>query len=222
MGKPEPRKAKVLVVDDHPIVRQGMAQLIAHEPDLTVCAGADNAADALKAIAAEAPDVVVVDLSLKGTSGLDLIKDIKIRFPKLPVLVLSMYDEAIYAERALRAGARGYMMKEEAIDKVLPALRTVLSGDIYLSQAMASRLLHVFVGGRPDGGASPAEVLSDRELEVFRLIGKGLGNSEIAQHLHISPKTVETYRAHLKNKLHLSSAGELLQYAIEWSRGLGD
>jgi DNA-binding NarL/FixJ family response regulator len=222
MGKPEPRKAKVLVVDDHPIVRQGMAQLIGHEPDLTVCAGADNAADALKAIAAEAPDVVVVDLSLKGTSGLDLIKDIKIRFPKLPVLVLSMYDEAIYAERALRAGARGYMMKEEAIDKVLPALRTVLGGDIYLSQAMASRLLHVFVGGRPDGGASPAEVLSDRELEVFRLIGKGLGNAEIAQHLHISPKTVETYRAHLKNKLHLSSAGELLQYAIEWSRGLGD
>jgi DNA-binding NarL/FixJ family response regulator len=224
-GKKDPKKpktkARIMVVDDHPIVREGLAQMIAHESDLEVCAQAENAADALKAIAATKPDVAVVDLSLKGASGLELLKDIKVRYPKLPVLVLSVYDESMYAERALRAGARGYMMKEEAAEKVLTAIRCVLGGKIYLSEAMASRLLHVLVDGRTEGGASPADRLSDRELEVFQLIGRGFGNIEIARQLHISPKTVETYRAHIKEKLNLSGATELLQHAIQWTMSTG-
>jgi DNA-binding NarL/FixJ family response regulator len=214
-------KSKVMVVDDHPIVRQGLVQMISHEPDMEVCAEAETAAEALKAIAATGPDVAVVDLSLKGTSGLELMKDIKVRYPKLPVLVLSMYDESIYAERSLRAGARGYMMKEEATDKVLHAIRTVLGGQVYLSEEMSSRLLHMLVGGKAEGGGSPAERLSDRELEVFQLIGRGYGNTEIARQLHLSPKTVETYRAHIKEKLNLTSATELLQHAIQWVQSLG-
>jgi len=213
-------KAKVLVVDDHPVVRQGMAQLIGHEPDLTVCGEASTVPDALKAIAACTPDVAVVDLSLKGTSGMELLKDIKVRYPRLPVLVLSMADENVFAERALRAGARGYMMKEEAADKVLEALRCVLSGRIYLSDAMASRLLHQFVEGKGESGASPVDRLSDRELEVFQFIGQGLGTSEIAHRLHLSPKTIETYRAHIKEKMHLESATELLQHAIQYVQSM--
>jgi DNA-binding NarL/FixJ family response regulator len=213
-------KAKVLIVDDHPIVRQGVGQLINQEADLMVCAEAETAPDALKAIAAHQPDVAVVDLSLKGVSGLELIKDIKVRFPTLPVLVLSMFDETIYAERVLRAGARGYMMKEEATQKVLMAIRRVLNGEIYLSDAMASRLLSVFTTGARDGKTSPVDLLSDRELEVFQLIGEGLGTSQIARKLHLSPKTIETYRAHIKEKLNLDSAAKLLQHAIQWTQGL--
>ena len=221
--KPEKKRTKlqVVLVDDHPIVRKGLAQMIAREPDMEVCGEAETAVEALKAIAACHPDVAVVDLSLKGTSGLELLKDLKVRFPKLPVLVLSMYDESIYAERALRAGARGYLMKEEATEKVLAAIRGILSGQIYLSEAMASRLLHMAVGGRDPGAVSPTERLSDRELEVFQLIGQGYGNTDIARQLHLSPKTVETYRAHIKEKLDLSSATELLQHAIHWAQSLG-
>jgi DNA-binding NarL/FixJ family response regulator len=214
-------RAKVLVVDDHPIVRQGLVRMIDHEKDLVVCAEAESVSDALKAVAATSPDVAIVDLSLKGASGLELLKDLKVRYPRLPVLVLSVYDESMYAERALRAGARGYMMKEEAAEKVLTAVRRILSGQIYLSDAMASRLLHLFVGGRPAAGTSPAERLSDRELEVFQLIGRGFGNTEIARQLHLSPKTVETYRAHIKEKLSLTGATELLQHAIQWCQSTG-
>ena len=214
-------KARILVVDDHPIVRRGLVLMIMAESDLTVCGEAETAADALKIIAGAKPDAAVVDLSLKGISGLELLKDIKVRYPKLPVLVLSVFDESIYAERALRAGAKGYMMKEEAAEKVLTAIRQILEGQIYLSDAMSSRLLHVLVGGRTDGGASVAERLSDRELEVFQLIGRGLGNTDIAKQLHISPKTVETYRAHIKEKLNLTSATELLQHAIQWTQSMG-
>jgi DNA-binding NarL/FixJ family response regulator len=214
-------KAKIIVVDDHPIVRQGLVQMIGHEPDLEVCAEAEAAADALKAIAATNPDAAIVDLSLKGSSGLELLKDIRVRYPKLPVLVLSVYDESMYAERALRAGARGYMMKEEAAEKVLTAIRRILSGQIYLSENMASRLLHVLVDGRAESGATPAERLSDRELEVFQLIGQGFGNTEIARQLHLSPKTVETYRGHIKEKLNLAGSTELLQCAIRWAQSLG-
>ena len=214
-------KARILVVDDHPIVRRGLVQMITAEPDLTVCAEAETVPEALKAAAATNPHAAIVDLSLKGMSGLELIKDLKVRYPKLPVLVLSVFDESIYAERALRAGAKGYMMKEEATEKVLTAIRQILAGQIYLSSAMSSRLLHVLVGGRTDGGASPAERLSDRELEVFQSIGRGLGNMEIARQLHISPKTVETYRAHIKEKLKLTSASELLQHAIQWTQNMG-
>jgi DNA-binding NarL/FixJ family response regulator len=214
-------KAKIIVVDDHPIVRQGLVQMIGHEPDMEVCGEAEGAGDALKAIAATNPDAAIVDLSLKGSSGLELLKDIRVRHPKLPVLVLSVYDESMYAERALRAGARGYMMKEEAAEKVLTAIRRILSGQIYLSENMASRLLNVLVDGRAESGTTPAERLSDRELEVFQLIGQGFGNTEIARQLHLSPKTVETYRGHIKEKLNLASSTEVLQYAIRWAHSLG-
>ena len=216
----QPRKARILIVDDHPIVRQGLVQMLGHEPDMEACGEAESAAEALKAIAAAAPDAAIVDLSLKDSSGLELLKDIRVRYPRLPVLVLSVYDESMYAERALRAGARGYMMKEEAAEKVVTAIRRILAGQIYLSEAMASRLLHVLVDGRPDAGLSPAERLSDRELEVFQLIGQGFGNTEIARRLHLSPKTVETYRGHIKEKLNLSGATELLQHAIQWAQRL--
>jgi DNA-binding NarL/FixJ family response regulator len=221
-GSKKKEKYRILIVDDHPIVRQGLVQMIGHEPDMIVCGEAESAHEALKVIATGAPDVAVVDLSLKGVSGLELLKDIKVRYPKLPVLVLSMFDESIYAERALRAGARGYMMKEEASEKVLTAVRNILAGQIYLSDTMASRLLNMAVLGRGgDGGASPSERLSDRELEVFRLIGQGYGNTDIARQLHLSPKTVETYRAHIKDKLNLASSTELLQHAIKWTQSMG-
>jgi DNA-binding NarL/FixJ family response regulator len=210
--------ARVLVVDDHPVVRQGLRLLIDHESDLEVCAEAETAADALQAITEHGPDVAVVDLSLKGTSGLELIKDIRVRHADLPVLVLSMSDEGVYAERALRAGARGYLMKEAATGEVLAALRRVLDGGLYLSDAMASRLLAQLVRGGPTDGGSPVDRLSDRELEVFGLIGRGLGTSEIARRLHLSPKTIETYRAHIKQKLGLADATELLQHAIYYVR----
>jgi len=212
------QKARVLVVDDHPVVRQGLRLLIDHESDLEVCAEAETVADALEAITKHKPDVAVVDLSLRGTSGLELIKDIRVRHADLPVLVLSMSDESVYAERALRAGARGYLMKEAATDEVLTALRRVLDGGIYLSDAMASRLLAQLVRGVPADGGSPVDRLSDRELEVFGLIGRGLGTSEIARRLHLSPKTIETYRAHIKQKLNLADATELLQHAIHYVR----
>ena len=212
------QKARVLVVDDHPVVRQGLRLLIDHESDLEVCAEAETVADALEAITKHKPDVAVVDLSLRGTSGLELIKDIRVRHADLPVLVLSMSDESVYAERVLRAGARGYLMKEAATDEVLTALRRVLDGGIYLSDAMASRLLAQLVRGVPADGGSPVDRLSDRELEVFGLIGRGLGTGEIARRLHLSPKTIETYRAHIKQKLNLADATELLQHAIYYVR----
>ncbi len=212
------QKARVLVVDDHPVVRQGLRLLIDHESDLEVCAEAETVADALEAITKHKPDVAVVDLSLRGTSGLELIKDIRVRHADLPVLVLSMSDESVYAERVLRAGASGYLMKEAATDEVLTALRRVLDGGIYLSDAMASRLLAQLVRGVPADGGSPVDRLSDRELEVFGLIGRGLGTGEIARRLHLSPKTIETYRAHIKQKLNLADATELLQHAIYYVR----
>lgn len=207
-------KARVLVVDDHPVVRQGLKLLINAEGDLAVCGEAESLPDALRVIGPLKPDIALVDLSLKGSSGLELVKDIKVRFPKLPVLVLSMADENVYAERVLRAGARGYMMKEAATERVLVAIRQVLSGGVYLSDAMASRLLNEIVGGRPADAATSIDRLSDRELEVFQLIGQGMGTTEIAHKLHLSPKTIETYRAHIKDKLNLDTATELLQHAI--------
>jgi DNA-binding NarL/FixJ family response regulator len=214
-------KARVVVVDDHPIVRRGLVQMINNEGDLEVCGEAETIVEALKVMAAAKPDVAIVDLYLKGASGLELLKDVKVRYPKMPVLVLSMYDESIYAERALRAGARGYMMKEEATERVLVAIRRILAGQLYLSEAMAARLLHLFVDGRADHGTSPTDRLSDRELEVFQLIGNGLGNSQIAAKLHLSAKTIETYRAHIKEKLNLQDSTELLRAAIQWSQGMG-
>ncbi len=210
-------RKKVFLVDDHTLVRQAVSQLINQEADLGVCGEAESAPEALRSIAELKPDVVVVDLTLKEGSGLDLVKDLKLRQPNLPVLVLSMHDESTYAERLLRSGARGYVMKDEASDKVVIALRKVLSGEVYLSDKMSARILHKLVGGAP-ATASPVDLLSDRELQVFELIGQGIGTRRIAEKLHLSVKTVETYREHIKLKLKLDNATDLLQHAIQWAQ----
>jgi DNA-binding NarL/FixJ family response regulator len=210
-------KTKVLIVDDHPIIRQGLAELINNEPDLTVCGQAEDAPEALGKIKESGPDIAIVDISLKETSGMELVKDIKAKHPNLPVLVLSMHDEALYAERMLRAGARGYVMKAEATEKVIVAIRKILDGQIYVSDNMAAKMVRKLVGVGPDVGVSAIERLSDRELEVFHLIGQGYGTRQIAERLHLSIKTIETYREHIKEKLNLADASELLQYAIQWT-----
>ena len=207
----------MLLVDDHPIVRQGLAQLINREPDLTVCGEADSAHQALALLRTLKPDLAVIDVSLADRNGIDLLKDVKLRAPDLPVLVLSMHHESLYAERALHAGARGYVMKQEAPDRVPAALRTILAGEVYVSEKMAARMLRAISDPRTKAAASPVERLSDRELEVFRLIGQGYSTSEIAGQLFLSPKTVETHREHIKDKLKLSKKGELLRYAVQWS-----
>ena len=210
-------RSRVFVVDDHPIVRQGLALLINSQADLVVCGEAEEAAGALVALATARPDILLADISLNGPDGLDLLKAVRARRPTLPVLVLSMHDESIYAERALRAGANGYIMKQEATDRVLTAIRRILQGDVYLSDRAANRMVQRYVrGGAPD--TRPAvSILSDRELEVFRLIGEGHSTRDIATELHLSVKTVETYQAHIKEKLSLKSARELVQRAIEWT-----
>lgn len=210
-------RRRVLVVDDHPVVRQGLALLINREPDLVVCGEAEEAKAALDAIATLQPDIVIVDISLNGPDGIELVKTIRARAAGLPVLVLSMHDELIYADRALRAGANGYIMKQEAIDRVLIAIRRILKGQVYLSDRAAGRLVEHYVRGAPGAPHSPVADLSDRELEVFRLIGQGHSTRQIAEDLHLSVKTVETYQAHIKEKLSLRSARELVQHAIEWN-----
>lgn len=212
----QPEKRGVLIVDDHPIVRQGLAQLINQESDLHVCGQAEDGHEALQAIRTLGPDMVVVDISLKDTSGIELIKDIKVQYPNLPVLTLSMHDEGIYAERAMRAGARGYIMKQEATEKVVTAIRRVLAGEVYVSEGMAAKMVGKLIAGPSEIGGSPVDRLSDRELEVFRLIGAGYGTREMAEKLHLSVKTIETYRAHIKEKLDLVDANELLRTAITW------
>ncbi len=196
-------RSTIFIVDDHPIVRQGLALLINREPDLAVCGDAEEASSALRLIEELQPDLIVVDISLNGPDGLDLLKNIRARDPNLPVLMLSMLDESLYAERSLRAGANGYIMKQEATDRVLVAIRRILDGEIYVSDRMANRMLHRFVGGAQQvEKRSPISDLSDRELEVFRLIGDGHGTRQIAQELHISVKTVESYQAHIKESCH--------------------
>jgi len=210
-------RSRVFIVDDHPIVRQGLALLINREPDLAVCGDAEEAGSALRGIEELKPNLIVVDISLNGPDGLDLLKDIRARDPNLPVLILSMLDELLYAERALRAGASGYIMKQEATERVLVAIRRILGGEIYVSDRMANRMLHRFVGGNQVEQRSPIADLTDRELEVFRLIGDGHGTRQIAEELHISVKTVESYQAHIKEKLSLKNARELVQRAIQWT-----
>jgi DNA-binding NarL/FixJ family response regulator len=211
------KKTRVLVVDDHPIVRQGLTLLINREPDLSVCGEAEDARMAMQSITTTQPDILVVDISLNGPDGLDLLKDIRARHPDLPVLILSMHDESIYAERALRAGAQGYIMKQEATEKVLVALRRILSNEIYVSERISNRMLQRYIGSPTEGRPSSIADLTDRELEVFRLIGEGHSTRQIAEQLHISVKTVESYQAHIKEKLSLRSARELVQHAIQWT-----
>ena len=214
---PRTARSTVFIVDDHPILREGLALLINREPDLTVCGDAEEANSALRLIEAMRPDVAVVDISLNGPDGLDLLKTIRTRDPNLPVLILSMLDELLYAERALRAGASGYIMKQEATEMVLVAIRRILDGQIYLSDRMADKMLHRLVGDAPPREQSPIADLTDRELEVFRLIGGGHGTRQIAAELHISVKTVESYQAHIKEKLMLKNSRELVQRAIQWT-----
>jgi DNA-binding NarL/FixJ family response regulator len=214
---PYAKKGKVFLVDDHPIVRQGLALLINGEADLAVCGEADGGFAALQMVGELHPDILVLDISLNGPDGIELLKTIRIRDSELPVLILSMHDESTYAERALRAGANGYIMKQEATDKVLTAIRRILHGEVYLSDRLTNRMLQHFICGTVSSKDSPLANLSDRELEVFRLIGEGRGTRQIADELHISVKTVESYQGHIKEKLYLRNARELVQRAIEWS-----
>ena len=217
-----PVKTKVFLVDDHPLVREWLTQLIQRENDLAVCGEAEDTHEALEKITATGPDIVVADISLKSTHGLELVKDLQVRYPSLPVLVLSMHDESLYAERVLRAGAKGYITKQEATKKILLAIRQVLSGQIYISETMASRMVHKMVLGRAQEQKSPIERLTDRELEVFQLIGQGQGTRRIAAELHLGIKTVESYRARIKEKLNLDDGTQLLQQAIQWVHSLKD
>jgi DNA-binding NarL/FixJ family response regulator len=214
------KRAKVLIVDDHPIVRRGLAQMINLEADLIVCGEADGAKAAMEAIKLQAPDVMLVDLSLNAESGLDLIKDIKVRYPRLSMLVLSMHDESFYAERVLRAGAKGYIMKQQASNQVLAAIRRVLGGEVYLSEFMSAKVLRK-VTGEKSPASSSVERLSDRELEVFRLIGTGFGTRQIAERFSRSVKTIETYREHIKQKMDLKDSAQLTQTAIQWMQSNG-
>jgi DNA-binding NarL/FixJ family response regulator len=214
------KKYRVLLVDDHPIVRQGLALLIDREADLSVCGEAEGAHTAFHAIETLRPDIVVLDISLNGPDGLEVLKEIRMKSGSLPVLILSMHDESIYAERAMRAGANGYIMKQEATEKVLIAIRRILQGDVYLSDRLTTTMLQQYVRGGATTKSSPLLNLTDRELEVFRLIGEGHGTRQIADELHLSVKTIESYQAHIKEKLALRNARELVQHAIEWTVNL--
>lgn len=219
-SKPRPvkgAKRRIFLVDDHPITREGFARIINCELDMEVCGEAGNAITATAKIESLKPDMVIIDVSLgTGQNGLELIKDLTARHLRLPMLVLSTHDEGLYAERALRAGAKGYVMKQEPTEMVLKAIRRILSGDVFLSKAMNDRLLRKLVQNDVSTTVSTIEQLSDRELEVFRLLGQGCGTRQISERLHLSISTVESYRAHIKDKLDLKSAPELVQRAVEW------
>jgi DNA-binding NarL/FixJ family response regulator len=219
--KPSPlgiaaEKARIVVVDDHPTMREGLARVIDETADLTVCGQAENIQRALELIESTRPDLAIVDITLGRQNGLELIKDLKVRHPKLLVLVHSMHDEQVYAQRSLRAGARGYLMKHEPPSMLLHAIRQVLAGEIYLSQTMTRQMLHRISDTPSAKGVSPVENLSDRELEVFERIGQGRKTKEIAQELHLSVKTVQTYCEHLKEKLQLKDATSLVRFAVQW------
>ncbi|OPY69640.1 MAG: Oxygen regulatory protein NreC [Syntrophorhabdus sp. PtaU1.Bin002] len=210
------QKHKIFIVDDHPIVRKGLSQLINQEADLSVCGEAASAQSALEILKKLKPDLAIVDISLKGVDGIELIKQMKVRYSNLPVLVVSMHDESLFAERALRVGARGYIMKQEAIEMMMEAIRKVLRGELYISERVSATIVKKFIDGKSESTSSPEELLSDREMEVFQLIGQGIGTREIAEQLHVSMKTVEAYRANIKEKLSLKNATELLKHAMHW------
>jgi DNA-binding NarL/FixJ family response regulator len=215
--KEELAMINVVLVDDHPIVRQGLAQLLGQEPDLRVCGEAEDEAAALRLVAELSPQLVIVDLSLKSGDGIDLIKNLRAGHPSIPILVLSMHDESHFVERALRAGALGYLTKQEASTKILPAIRQVLRGEIFLGDQVSPRLVKRLLSGEPGEDEPIVGCLSDRELQVFRLIGDGLGTQEIADRLNLSIKTIETYQAHIKDKLNLRDSRKLVQFAIRWA-----
>ncbi len=207
---------RLLLIDDHPIMRHGLAQLIRAESDLEVCGEAGTATEGLQMVIKKKPDLVVVDLTLPDKHGLEFIKDMQIQHPHTLLLVLSMHDESLYAERVLRAGARGYVMKETAADTLIQAVRRVLGGGIYLSEKMSNILLEMVTGNRKQAHQSSLEILTDRELEVLQIIGLGKGTRQIADQLHISVRTVDAHRAHLKEKLQLPDGNALVRYAVRW------
>lgn len=210
------RRVRVLIVDDHPMTRFGLAHMINHQPDMTVSGEAESAAQALAALEANVPDLMLVDITLPGKSGLELVKDIKAMHPGLPVLVVSMHDESLYADRVLRAGARGYITKHEGGEKLMYAIRHVLSGKIYVSENMSAHILDIFSCGQAAIHRSSIESLSDREFEVFELIGEGNSTRKIAERLHLSPKTVDAHRANIKEKLAVKTSAELISFAARW------
>jgi DNA-binding NarL/FixJ family response regulator len=213
---------RLLIVDDHPMMRTGLAQLIDSEPDLKVVAEAGNAGQALAAVAKNQFDLALLDISLPDKNGLELIKDLRALRPELLILVVSMHDEMIYAERVLRAGGRGYIMKQEGGEKFLRAIRQVLGGQVYVSEKMSARILEIYSGRPPaENSSSPVQNLSDREFEVFQLIGQGIGTRDIAGQLHLSVKTVEVHRANIKRKLNLKTATDLVRQAVRWADSEG-
>lgn len=209
-------KKKIILVDDHPVMRLGLEQLIIAEKDLEVIAQAGSADEALVAIEKKMPDLAIVDVTLPDKNGLELVKDLRSMYEDVAILMVSMHDENLYAERALRAGARGYIMKEAAAESLIEAIRAVLGGGVFVSKAMSKRIVEIFSGKSPSIAASPLEKLTDRELEVFELIGNGLGSKEIAGKLHVSPRTIDAHRAHIKEKLHLRDAHDLIRHAVKW------
>ena len=218
MKKPEqPTKARILIVDDHPTTRAGLTYLINHQMDITVCGEAENAAQALDLLAESKPDLMLIDITLPGKSGLELIKDVKAIRPDLTMLVISMHDESLYADRVLRAGARGYITKHEGGEKLMVAIRHVLSGKIYVSESMSAHILEIFSGGHPGTDRSSIQNLSDREFEVFQALGEGLSSHEIAKKLHLSAKTVDVHRANIKTKLKINTTAELISFAARWT-----
>jgi DNA-binding NarL/FixJ family response regulator len=211
-----PEAKRIVIVDDHPLFRKGLEQLIHSEDGFAVCGEANNAPEAMDVIRKLNPDLAIVDLSLPGANGIELIKNIRAEFSKLPILVLSMHDESLYALRALRAGAEGYVMKHEAMTNVIQAIREVFNGRPYLSPAMAAQVITKFAHRQAEGEGDAVERLSDRELEVLELIGKGNDVRQIAKVLHLSPKTVETHRSHIKDKLDLKNSREVARFALQW------
>jgi len=214
-----PPKKRILIVDDHAIMRDGLTEVINREPDLEICGQAGDAFAGLELAASTKPDLAVVDINIGGKNGLELIKDLNVQQPQVAILVLSAHDETLYAERVLRAGGRGYVMKSEGSDRLVAAVREVLAGEIAVSTKVSEKILHLVAGKSTD--ISPVERLTDRELEIFQLIGGGKDNTRIGDHLHISPKTVEVHRAHIKNKLKISSNAELIAFAARWIETCG-
>ncbi|NOZ68931.1 MAG: response regulator transcription factor [Deferribacteres bacterium] len=210
-------KYKVLIVDDHPIVRQGLTQLINQETDFVVCGDAGDIPQALQAIEKCGPDIIIVDISLGHSSGIRLIENLSDNYPGLSILALSMHDESIYAERCLKAGARGYIMKQEPPEKVATALKEIINGGIFISEKLGTKLLHKFVARKTEAPCSPVELLSNRELEVFQLVGKGLKTRKIAEELNLSVKTVETYIDHIKKKMNFDDSRNLFLHAVQWT-----
>ncbi len=214
--EPSASRRRILLVDDHPLLRKGLSELINQEPDLMVAGEAEDGPQALQVLAQTRFDLAIVDISLPGVDGIEVLKSLKERYPDLPALVVSMHDESLFAERALRAGARGFIMKQEAVESILTAVRRVLAGQIYVSERIATRMLKKLVDGDARPSARTLDVLTDRELTIFRLIGQGYGTRQIAEQLHLSAKTVESHRAHIKEKLDLASGTELVRYACLW------